>query len=146
MQIAWHRPKNLNRTLVQAGIAFHLRWYWLPIFQSGNFFAQKGQTPEKKVRFYLIQDKVYSECYVCSLTSLGNLLEIDWLNRNRRTFPSNIPVILSVGKWGSGCPIFQGIMNWFSNFSQTFHTLDRKSLKGNCQKRKKAKACFWADL
>ena len=98
MQIAWHRPKNLNRTLVQAGIAFHLRRYWLPIFQSGNFFCPEGTATWKKVRFCFIQDKVYSECYVCSLTSLGNLLKNYWFNRNRRTFPSLLKY-----PWYSSC-------------------------------------------
>ena len=140
MQIAWHRPKNLNRTLVQAGIAFHLRWYWLPIFQSGNFFCPEGTATWKKVRFCFIQDKVYSECYVCSLTSLGNLLKKDWFNRNRRTFPSLLKYPWYSGKWGRGSNLSR-----FSNFSQTFHNLDRKQFEGLSVK-KKAKACFWADI
>ena len=67
-------------------------------FSKWQFFCPEGTATWKKVRFCFIQDKVYSECYVCSLTSLGNLLKNYWFNRNRRTFPSLLKY-----PWYSSC-------------------------------------------
>ena len=98
MQIAWHRPKKPQSDTCPSRDCFPPQKILTSYFSKWQFFCPEGTATWKKVRFCFIQDKVYSECYVCSLTSLGNLLKNYWFNRNRRTFPSLLKY-----PWYSSC-------------------------------------------
>ena len=64
-----------------------------------------------------------------------------WQLLKNLSLPLKISLIFFLLESEAEGPIFQGIIEWFSNFSQAFHTLDRKQFEGLSVK-KKAKACF----